>query len=218
MLQNQLSGMFLSGPHPRVLNARSLMRALSVCLPLLLIKAHSWQVHGTCKTVATLKRPVPLNWHFCHSVDGKTELVRSKSLRAPLCHREPCSAKQHLHDYPVIMLHMSPATRWHVNGMDVPILQAIDASSCLACLVSCTASPAVGCQPLHTQMARGRVRHCKGVPQVDLLDASGKRLNPSLTSPGWTAERSDWRKGSPWCGCWATQRLASSCTGVRAQP
>ncbi|KAK9846418.1 hypothetical protein WJX81_003415 [Elliptochloris bilobata] len=33
------------------------------------------QVHGNCQTVVTRHRPVPLTWHFCQSVDGKTQLV-----------------------------------------------------------------------------------------------------------------------------------------------
>ena len=33
------------------------------------------QVHGQCETVMTRFRPVPLTWHYCHTLDGNTQLV-----------------------------------------------------------------------------------------------------------------------------------------------
>ena len=33
------------------------------------------QVHGQCETVMTRFRPVPLTWHYCHTLEGKTQLV-----------------------------------------------------------------------------------------------------------------------------------------------
>ena len=31
-------------------------------------------MHGSCKTVVTDYRPVPLHWAFCRNVDGKAKL------------------------------------------------------------------------------------------------------------------------------------------------
>ncbi len=33
------------------------------------------QVHGQCETVMTRFRPVPLTWHYCHTLEGNTQLV-----------------------------------------------------------------------------------------------------------------------------------------------
>jgi len=33
------------------------------------------QVHGQCETVMTRFRPVPLTWHYCHTLEGDTQLV-----------------------------------------------------------------------------------------------------------------------------------------------
>ena len=33
------------------------------------------QVHGECETVITRFRPVPLTWHYCHTLEGATQLV-----------------------------------------------------------------------------------------------------------------------------------------------
>ncbi|KAL3144002.1 hypothetical protein ABBQ32_003810 [Trebouxia sp. C0010 RCD-2024] len=37
----------------------------------------SWitKVHGQCQTVMTRFRPVPLTWHYCHTLEGRTHLV-----------------------------------------------------------------------------------------------------------------------------------------------
>ncbi len=35
----------------------------------------STQVHGQCETVMTRFRPVPLTWHYCHTLEGNTQLV-----------------------------------------------------------------------------------------------------------------------------------------------
>ena len=33
------------------------------------------QVHGSCKTVVTTFRPVPLNFRFCHTTKGETKML-----------------------------------------------------------------------------------------------------------------------------------------------
>ncbi|KAL0028996.1 hypothetical protein WJX77_010606 [Trebouxia sp. C0004] len=33
------------------------------------------KVHGQCETVMTRFRPVPLTWHYCHTLEGNTQLV-----------------------------------------------------------------------------------------------------------------------------------------------
>lgn len=32
-------------------------------------------MHGQCQTVVTRFRPVPLTWHYCHSLEGRTHLL-----------------------------------------------------------------------------------------------------------------------------------------------
>ena len=34
-----------------------------------------WQVHGTCETVVTRHRPIPLSWHYGHNVDERAEIT-----------------------------------------------------------------------------------------------------------------------------------------------
>ena len=40
------------------------------------------QVHGQCETVMTRFRPVPLTWHYCHTLKGVTKLVPLLNPRA----------------------------------------------------------------------------------------------------------------------------------------
>ena len=55
------------------------------------------QTHGPCKTITTRFRPVPLTWHWCHAIEGQTELVPLLNRRAsglshplrPTAMREP---------------------------------------------------------------------------------------------------------------------------------
>ena len=40
------------------------------------------QTHGPCNTITTRFRPVPLTWHWCHAIEGQTELVPLLNRRA----------------------------------------------------------------------------------------------------------------------------------------
>ncbi len=41
-----------------------------------MLTEHAWvQVHGSCETVVTRHRPIPLSWHWGHNVDGSAAIV-----------------------------------------------------------------------------------------------------------------------------------------------
>lgn len=52
------------------------------------------QVHGSCQTIVTKFRPVPLAWHFCFALEGRARLLplfagKGRSLNSALRPPEP---------------------------------------------------------------------------------------------------------------------------------
>ena len=77
MLSNSLGRTLVETDFKAVFSGAADMLDLSVCVCVRILGQWMvWvQVHGQCETVMTRFRPVPLTWHYCHTLEGNTQLV-----------------------------------------------------------------------------------------------------------------------------------------------